>query len=62
VCIKQAEKVLFLLADAAPAADIWIRKLNINSESLHDCYIHGEHVIMHMIEWLNVFFRMSEGG
>jgi hypothetical protein len=42
VCIKKAEKVLFLLADAAPAADIWIKRLNINSESLHDCYIHGE--------------------
>ena len=24
------------------AADIWIKNLNINSESLHDCYIHGE--------------------
>ena len=24
------------------AADIWKKKLNINSESLHDCYIHGE--------------------
>ena len=42
MCIKKAEKVLFLLADAAPAADIWIKRLNINSESLHDCYIHGE--------------------
>jgi len=40
VCIKKAEKVLFLLADAA--AEIWIKRLNINSESLYDCYIHGE--------------------
>jgi hypothetical protein len=31
-CIEKAEKVLFLLADAA--ADIWIKRLNINSESL----------------------------
>jgi uncharacterized protein YabN with tetrapyrrole methylase and pyrophosphatase domain len=40
VCIKKAEKVLFLLADVA--ADIWIKRLNINSESMDDCYIHGE--------------------
>ena len=49
MCIKKAEKVLFLLSDTAPAADIWIKRLIINSE-LHDCYI----------QWLNVFFRMSE--
>jgi uncharacterized protein YabN with tetrapyrrole methylase and pyrophosphatase domain len=40
LCIEKAEKVLFLLADAA--AEIWIKRLNINSESLYDCYIHGE--------------------
>jgi uncharacterized protein YabN with tetrapyrrole methylase and pyrophosphatase domain len=40
VCIEKAEKVLFLLGDAA--ADTWIKRLNINSESMDDCYIHGE--------------------
>ena len=63
VCIEKAEKVLFYLGD--PAADIWVKRLNTNSESMDDCYIHGEpryihtlHTCIRMIEWLNVSFHM----
>jgi hypothetical protein len=40
VCIEKVENLLFVIAVAAP--DIWIKRLNINSESMNDCYIHAE--------------------
>lgn len=38
--IKTAEKVLYLVADAA--TEKWIRKLNRTAESLFSCYLDGQ--------------------
>lgn len=39
IAIERADKVLILVTN--PAAEIWIKKLNSNVESLFDCYVDG---------------------
>jgi hypothetical protein len=40
--LKKQEKYYFFAADAA--AEIWIKRLNINSDSLDDCYAYDRMV------------------
>jgi len=57
IAIENAEKVLMLVTD--PASELWIRKLNLNVESLF-AMLKVDLGLRLTKRWLNVYSKMSK--